>query len=72
MRNPFSLETDFSRDDSGQAIVEYILMVAVVVAIIGVLSVGLRGVLVKVWGKMARDIAAPCAGCQPPPDVRIR
>ncbi len=60
------------QDDQGQAIVEYVLMLAIVVSIIGVLGVGFRRALISLWEKMAKDISSPCPGCAPPPEVRIR
>lgn len=58
-------------NDRGQAVVEYVLMLAIVVAMIGVMSTGFRRALISLWGKMARDISAPCPGCPPPPEVRF-
>jgi Flp pilus assembly pilin Flp len=72
MKNPFCRTSSFYRNESGQAVVEYLLMLAVIVAIVGAVGIGFRKILVKLWEKMARDIAAPCPGCPPPPDVRIR
>lgn len=59
-------------DEGGQAVLEYILMVSVAVSVVMVIGTGFRRILIKLWEKMARDIAAPCPSCPPPPDVRIR
>jgi len=59
------------KNDQGQAVVEYVLMLAIVVAMVGVMSTGFRHALISLWRKMARDISAPCAGCPPPPEVRF-
>lgn len=61
-----------SGNDSGQAILEYILMLSLAVTIVGVFATGLRKALAAIWESMARTISAPCPGCPPPPDVRIR
>ena len=65
-------KNSFLRKNQGQAVVEYILMMAVVVALIGLLSNGFKNGLVLLWERMAKDISAPCPKCPPPPEVRIR
>lgn len=59
-------------DQKGQAVVEYLLMLITVVGLVGILGIGFRRSLKGLWGKLARDISAPCPGCQPPRDVRFR
>lgn len=59
-------------DQEGQAVVEYVLMVMIAMAVVGVIATGFRKSLIALWEKMAQDISAPCPGCPPPPDVRIR
>lgn len=66
-----SLE-DLIREEDGQAVLEYILMLSIAVLVIGSFATGLRKVLVQIWERMAQDIAAPCPGCPPPPGMRIR
>ena len=66
MKNPL-LE-----NNQGQAVVEYLLMVAVAVALIGIIGTGFRRGLILLWERMAKDISAACPGCPPSPDVRIR
>lgn len=65
-------KSPFLRSEKGQAVVEYILMLAVVVSLVVAMGVGFRRGLVQLWEKMAKDISAPCPGCVPPPEVRIR
>jgi Flp pilus assembly pilin Flp len=65
-------KSPFLRDEQGQAVIEYILMLAIVVSLVGVMGVGFRRGLIQLWEKMAKDISAPCPGCVPPPEVRFR
>ena len=53
----------FMRDDSGQALVEFFLLLFVIVLIVGTMKNGLRWLTVKLWQFMARKIAAPCPSC---------
>lgn len=54
---------NFARDESGQALIEFFLLLLVIVAIVGSMKSGLRWLTVKLWQFMARKIAAPCATC---------
>ncbi len=57
------------KDDSGQAIVEYILMIAVAVAAMALLVRSFRLTLVRTWKAWNGEIASPvpCRGadCKP-------
>lgn len=53
----------FLRDESGQAIIEFFLLLLVIVAIVGSLKSGLKFITAKLWQFMGRNIAAPCPGC---------
>lgn len=53
----------FTRDESGQALIEFFLLLIVLVVIVGAMKNGLRLLTVKMWQFMARKIAAPCPGC---------
>lgn len=53
----------FLRDDSGQALVEFFLLLIVIVMIVGSMKNGLRWLTVKLWQFMGRKIAAPCTAC---------
>jgi Flp pilus assembly pilin Flp len=53
----------FLMDESGQAIVEFMLLLLVVVGIVSALKTGLKKLTVKIWFLFARRIAAPCPGC---------
>jgi hypothetical protein len=53
----------FLSDDSGQALVEFFLVLIVMVMIVGSMKNGLRYLTVKLWQFMSRKIAAPCPSC---------
>lgn len=60
------------REEEGQAVVEYILMVSATIVAVGALSFGFRKTLFKIWGLFAQDITAACPGCPPDPAIRLR
>lgn len=51
------------RDESGQALIEFFLLLLVIVMIVGTMKNGLRWLTVKLWQYMAKRIAAPCPNC---------
>jgi Flp pilus assembly pilin Flp len=53
----------FLMDESGQAIVEFMLLMLVIIGIVGALKEGLKRLTVKLWSFFARKIAAPCPAC---------
>ena len=53
----------FAKDESGQALIEFFLLLLVIVMIVGSMKNGLRWLTVKLWQFMARKIAAPCPSC---------
>ena len=55
----------------GQAILEYVLMMLIVVAMVAILSKGLKSSLLIMWEFMAQKISAACPGCPPPPNVKF-
>ena len=57
------------RDESGQGLIEYILMLAVAISIFGALANGFKRIILSTWQKMACEVAAPCPGCAPPEGV---
>ena len=59
-------------DEQGQAVIEYVLMVSVMVTAVGSLAYGLRKTLFKLWGKLAQEITAACPSCPPDPAIRLR
>jgi len=60
----------FLREQDGQVLVEYILMLAFVVTIVTLMSTSLKSSLFKMWNFYGKMIAAPCPGCAT--DVQIQ
>ena len=59
-------------DESGQAVVEYILMLLVAIGVVAVMANGFKRIILGLWQEMACDIAAPCPDCAPPGSVKNR
>jgi len=60
-------------DTRGQAVVEYVLMLLMALAVVTTISVGFKKSLFSIWGVFAKEISAPCPGnCQPDPKVQFR
>jgi Flp pilus assembly pilin Flp len=53
----------FLKDESGQALIEFFLLLLVIVMIVGTMKNGLKWITVKLWQYMAKRIAAPCPSC---------
>lgn len=53
----------FFQDESGQAIIEFMLLLLVLVGIVGTLKASLKKVTTKLWTLFAKKIAAPCPSC---------
>jgi Flp pilus assembly pilin Flp len=60
------------RDESGQAVVEYILTAASILFMVSIIAIGFRRGLVTLWNVISREVTAACPGCPPDPTVRIR
>jgi hypothetical protein len=56
----------------GQALIEYILILALVVTVVAVMGRGFRAIQNRVWMEITCLVAAPCPGCQPPREVQLR
>ena len=54
----------------GQAITEYILMLAIALTLIGIMSSQFRSIRNFLWHGMVCDVAKACAHC--PPDETIK
>lgn len=53
----------FLKEESGQAIIEFFLLLIVTIAIVGTLKNSLTYLTKRLWGFFARRIAAPCSEC---------
>ncbi|OFZ20202.1 MAG: hypothetical protein A2X94_09890 [Bdellovibrionales bacterium GWB1_55_8] len=58
------------RDENGQAVLEYLLMVAVAVTATGIMAMGFRRLLLSIWGEFTQKIVG--ASPNGPPDPRYR
>jgi hypothetical protein len=60
-----------ARAEEGQAIVEYILLLSMVVGVAIMINSGFRRSTLRLWNTMAKEIAAGCpTGCPPPSSFR--
>jgi hypothetical protein len=67
MRLSFRLPN--KQQQSGQAVVEYILMLLVAMGLMAVISRGMKKTLGIFWKGLSSEIAAPCPGCPPREDT---
>lgn len=52
------------KDDSGQAIVEFLLLTGAIVGVVLLLRQTLKEMTVKLWALLAKKIAASCANVE--------
>jgi Flp pilus assembly pilin Flp len=57
-------------NESGQALIEYVLLIALTISLVTIMATGLRRSVFTLWGFYTKSIAAPCPGCPAPPEVR--
>lgn len=65
---------NFVRDESGQALVEYILLAVVSISVVATLKNLISDLTVKIWRVLGKRIAAPCPvieNCDPGADFNI-
>ena len=55
--------TRFLKDESGQAILEFMMVLLMTIIVVGTLKTSLTQMTAKLWGFFARRIAAACPGC---------
>jgi Flp pilus assembly pilin Flp len=53
----------FLKDESGQAIIEFFLLMLATIMIVGMLKTSLSSLTKRLWVFFARKIAAPCTTC---------
>jgi Flp pilus assembly pilin Flp len=64
MRRPLSSLKFFRRNEEGQALVEYLLMIVIAISLMGGIAAGLRKGVIGVWGFYTRSVTAACpSGC---------
>jgi Flp pilus assembly pilin Flp len=57
---PLYLTIKEMRNEEGQAVVEYILMLVLVVSIVGIIAVSFKRSILVMWGSFTQDVAAAC------------
>lgn len=62
--------TTLTHDQDGQAITEFIVMMAAAVGIALILGGGLQKGAGSVWKSVFCEVSAPCPTCNPPDQVR--
>jgi Flp pilus assembly pilin Flp len=60
------------RNQQGQAVLEYMLMLSVALAVVTTISIGFKKSLFTIWGIFSKEISAPCPGCAADPKVQFR
>jgi hypothetical protein len=72
MQKPMNTGSHFhSFYGGGQALVEYILMLAFVVALLGIINAGFKKSICGLWRDFFAEISAACPGCTPDPSYRF-
>jgi Flp pilus assembly pilin Flp len=61
-----------TRENQGQAVVEYVLMLFLVVAAVAIIGTGFRKSLYGLWEGLSGEIAAGCPGCPKDNSIRVR
>jgi Flp pilus assembly pilin Flp len=56
--------------EAGQALIEYVLLIAITISLVTIMATGLRRSVFTLWSFYTKAIAAPCPGCPPPDGVR--
>ncbi len=60
------------REQEGQALLEYMLMLSLAVGAVSAMTVGFRKIILRLWGSMTQDITAACPGCPSNPSYRFK
>jgi Flp pilus assembly pilin Flp len=61
---------DVAREEEGQALIEYVLLIAITISLVTLMATGLRKSVFGLWGFYTRAVAAPCPGCPGPSEVK--
>ena len=51
------------KQSSGQAVVEYVLMLVLAIALVAVINGSLSGSVRNLWRTLVNDVAGPCPKC---------
>lgn len=59
------LLSDALRDDGGQVIVEYIIMLSLAIGVVAIMARAFKGTIIGLWKTFAKEISAACPKCPP-------
>jgi Flp pilus assembly pilin Flp len=62
----------FKENEKGQAVVEYILGVALALSLVVVMGTGFRKSLYRLWSTISGEVSAACPQCPKDPRTRLR
>jgi|GEM_PF-3193300 len=60
------VETKTGLGNQGQAIIEYVLLLSIILSMAGILIGGVRSSRDKLWKKMICEVSAACPDCHSP------
>ena len=55
----------FLKDEGGQVIVEYLILLSIVLGVFTVVFLNFRASLIRLWRSIVVIVRAPCPGCEP-------
>lgn len=58
--------------EQGQALVEYVLMLAVALSVVGIVGYGFRRIVLHAWQAVTCDVAAACPRCPVDEEIKNR
>ena len=70
MGNLRAFSGELLRDEGGQALFEYVLVLAICVSAITIMGMGFRKGVAALWISMLKQVAPACPGCTPPPALQ--
>jgi hypothetical protein len=57
-------------DQKGQAILEYLIVLAIILSFAGLIRFGLQKSRDRLWKRVICDVTAPCPGCPAPESAK--
>ncbi|MBN21358.1 MAG: hypothetical protein CL678_08740 [Bdellovibrionaceae bacterium] len=58
--------------NEGQAILEYIILMAVAFSIVASIGLAFRGLIFNIWQQITCEVSAPCPSCPPSEEIKNR
>jgi Flp pilus assembly pilin Flp len=68
-REQAELKTPGRASEAGQALIEYVLLIAITLSLVTLLANGLRRSVFSLWTFYAKTVSAPCPGCPSPNNI---